>query len=127
MHRIAIYKRITFILVFLLYGLRSLATGGDSSGKSVAPLPVSNIFTGYPAKTANTANTTNRSFAQLDQYINGQQFTFQPSVNEFTDQYFEQVNTDNPIAEEYKARARATMSEVESSNSYVDYLEPSDI
>lgn len=130
MHRTAIYKRLTFITVFLLYGLVSLATGGDSSGRSDVPLPFNDIFTGYTTKEANknsTANLTNRSFAQLDQYIAGEQFSFQNAGTEFTDQYFEQVNTSNTTAEEYKAKARAVLAEIQSSNSYIDYLEPDDI
>lgn len=130
MHRTATFKRFIFVITFILYGLVSLATGGDSSGRSGEPLPFNDIFKGYTPKAAtanNTAsNSTSRSFAQLDQYID-EQFSFQPTITEFTEQYFESINTSNTTAEEYKAKARAALAEVDNSNSYIDYLEPEDI
>lgn len=129
MQRTAIYKRFTFIIIFLLYGLVSLATGGDSSGRTGAPLPFNKIFKGYapkPANAGNMANSTSRSFAQLDQYI-GEQFSFQQTATEFTDEYFEKVNISNATTEDYKAKARAVLADIESSNSFIDYLDPEDI
>src|SRR6185295_5382749 len=85
---------------------------------------VANTFAGL---NVNTANTTNRSFAQLDHYINGQQFSVQKTGNEFNEAFFDQINAGDPTTEANKGKARSTLAEVESSNSYVDYLEPSDI
>ena len=127
MHRTATYKRITIAIIFLLYSLASFATGGDSSHRPAVPLPVTSTFTGFNVNTASNVNTTNRSFAQLDQYLNGQQFTVQQTGDEFNEAFFDKINAGDPTTEENKAKARSTLAEVENSNSYVDYLEPSDI
>jgi hypothetical protein len=129
MHRTAIHRRLTCIIIFLLYGTVSFATGGDSTSKPGELLPFNGIFAGYTQKAVNkniVANATSRSFEQLDQYIAGEQFSFQKET-EFTEQYFENINTGNTTIEEYKAKARAVLSEVQNGNSYIDYLEPSDI
>lgn len=127
MHRTAIYKRIIFVFVFLHYALLSLATGGDSSHRPAAPLPVNNIFTGYTTKTSNTASSTSRSFAQLDQYITDQEFFVQQTGTEFTDKYFEDANRSVQSIEELKAKARSVLKEVEGLNSFIDFLDPEHI
>jgi len=69
---------------------------------------------------------TSRMFTELEAYIPAQQFRVN-NQPEFTSEFFEQFNATDPVIEEYKAKARAAINLIESTNSFIDYLEPSDI
>src|SRR5437763_15371091 len=97
----ALYKRITGIIVCLLALITSYAADGDSVNRKTVPL------VNQPARY--TSNTTSRQFAQLDQYISSQQGSIRPAGTEFTEQFFEQFNSGDPVAERYKAQAKAAL------------------
>ncbi|MCG2617745.1 Ig-like domain-containing protein [Terrimonas sp. NA20] len=75
------------------------------------------------AKAVNPGEVAFRSFPSIDQAV--REFTFQPESG-FPQSFFDEVNGD-PKSEELKSKARASLAEVESANSFVDILTPSDL
>jgi len=63
---------------------------------------------------------------QLEQLVKDGNFDVKDNEG-FSDEYFEDKNTGDETAEEYKSRAKAAVESIESSNSYVDYIDTSSI
>ena len=75
-----------------------------------------------------TAKKQVLSLGDLDQFISEQsrQYTYQPQG--YSQQFFDQFNTDDETGVDvYRKKAMSVVQELETSDNYVDYLEPSDL
>ncbi len=109
-----------FSFIFLIFSVISYAGGRDSTIVQNASSFHERINTNQ------SVAASSRTFAELDKYLSGQQFSFQQQ-SEFNKEYIDKANKTNPGIEEERLKAQAVLGEIDAANSYVDYLAPSDI